>query len=43
MGREMNRITVVGAVFIVALVLIILISIQALTKANNHDQKKSEL
>jgi hypothetical protein len=43
MGGEMTRVTVVGAILIVALVLFILVAIQALTKGNNPDQKKSEL
>jgi ABC-type proline/glycine betaine transport system permease subunit len=43
MGGEMTRVTVVGAILIVALALFILAAIRALTKANNPDQKKSEL
>jgi DNA-directed RNA polymerase subunit RPC12/RpoP len=43
MGGEMTRVTVVGAILIVALALFILVAIQALTKGNNPDQKKSEL
>lgn len=39
----MTRVTVVGAILVVALVFITLFAIQALTKANSPDQKKSEL
>ena len=41
-GGEMTRVTVVGAVFIVALVLITLIIIKALTERNNGGQKESD-
>jgi hypothetical protein len=43
MGGEMTRVTVVAAILVVALFLIALFAIQALTKANSFDQKKSEL
>jgi hypothetical protein len=36
----MKRVTVVGAVLIVALVLITLISIKAITERNNGNQKE---
>ena len=39
----MTRVTVVGAILVVALFLIALFAIQALNKANSFDQKKSEL
>ncbi len=38
----MNRVTVVGAVLIVAVILIALIVIQDLTKRNSGDQAKSD-
>lgn len=37
----MKRVTVVGAVLIVVLVLITLIAIKALTERNNDDHKES--
>jgi hypothetical protein len=39
-GEEMKRVTVVGAVLIVALTLITLIIIKALTERNNGGQKE---
>ena len=39
-GGEMKRVTVVGAVFIVALALITLVIIKALTERNNGGQKE---
>jgi hypothetical protein len=38
----MTRVTVVGAVLIVALILIALIAIQALTEWNSSDRTKSD-
>ena len=38
----MTRVTVVGAVLIVAMILIALIAIQALTEWSSGNQKKSE-
>lgn len=35
------RITVIGAVLVVAMVFIAFIAIQALTRGSNHDQKKN--
>lgn len=40
MGGEMTRVTVVGAILVVALALITLFAIQALSKANSLDQKE---
>jgi hypothetical protein len=37
----MTRVTVVGAVLIVAMVLLIFVAIRLLTEENNHDQGKS--
>ena len=42
MGGEVTKVTVVGAVFIVAMILVAIIAVQALTERNSGQTEKGD-